>query len=100
MERVRAPRQRHAPRMPMYMVLPRRLRAGLMSAVYSQVLLTRGADAAGGPDAATLMGVDAPRVVNLVPSFQVASQGRGRSQGAPTHMAASWLRVLAKGAKR
>jgi hypothetical protein len=41
-----------------------------MACLYNQALLTRAADAAGGADAATLMGVDAGRVVNLVPSFQ------------------------------
>ncbi|KIZ00669.1 hypothetical protein MNEG_7291, partial [Monoraphidium neglectum] len=51
-------------------VVSNRLRAGLMACLHTQALLTRAADAAGGADAATLMGVDAGRVVNLVPSFQ------------------------------
>jgi hypothetical protein len=47
-----------------------RLRAGLMACLFNQALLVRSADAAAGADAATLMGVDAGRVVNLVPSLQ------------------------------
>jgi len=46
-----------------------RLRAGLMACLYTQALLTRSADAAATADAATLLGVDAARAVNLVPSF-------------------------------
>jgi ATP-binding cassette subfamily C (CFTR/MRP) protein 10 len=41
-----------------------------MACLYNQSLLVRAAHAAGTADAATLMGVDAGRVVNLVPSFQ------------------------------
>lgn len=59
----------------------RRLRAGLAACLYNQVLLSRAADAAGGPEAATLMGVDAPRAVNLVPSFQVRAGGWGSRVG-------------------
>lgn len=50
-------------------VVANRARAALMGALHRQALLARASDAAACADPGTLMGVDAPRAVNLLPSL-------------------------------